>query len=407
MHAPLEGIKVVEWSMYATGPLAGVMLGDLGADVIKIEDGTTGGDRTRGMRYVAGGMDCQMPGGRNAWFEVMNWNKRSVTLDLKQPRGREIALQLLERADVFILNFRPTVVARLGLDYESVSRRNPRIIYVAASSYGTRGPIADRAGNDYTAQARSGMMWPSGSPDETPRPNAGATADMASATLMAQAVVTALLARERFGVGQQVELSNLGAGMWMEYYASAITLLTGRPWPPVDRRRPGNPLFNHYRCGDGRWLVLGNLLPENWPVFCRLVGLEHLLADPRFADVDARRRHTAELTAALEEHFCTRPLHEWEALLARDPSMTFERVQSLADLATDPQVRENGYVVDMDHPAYRRVDVQSFPIRFAHTPAVPRRPAPELGEHNLDVLVGELGYTPEQVGDLVATGVIT
>lgn len=407
MQAPLEGIKVVEWSMYATGPLAGVMLSDLGADVIKIEDGTTGGDRTRGMRFVGGGMDCLMPGDRNAWFEVMNWNKRSVTLNLKHPEGREVALRLLDAADVFILNFRPGVVRRLGLDYDTVAKRNPRIVYVSASSYGERGPLAQRAGNDYTGQARSGMMWPSGDDAETPRPNSGAPVDMASATLLTNAVVTALLARERYGEGQKVELSNLAAGMWIEYYASAITLLTGRPWPHADRSQPGNPLFNHYRCGDGRWLVLANLLPENWPVFCRIVGLNQLLDDPRFSDVDRRRIHAAELTCLLEAHFLTRPRDQWEALLERDPSMTFESIQSLSDLADDPQVLANEYVVPMEHPVYGRVNVQPYPARFTRTPAKPRRAAPELGAHNLDVLVNELGYTPEQVGELIAAGALT
>ena len=142
MEAPLDGIRVVEWSMYATGPMCGVMLRDLGAEVIRIEDPSRGGDPTRNMRYVAGITDCQMPGDRNAFFEVMNWGKRSVTFNLKHPQGRELAVRLIEKADVFTLNIRPPVVRKLGLDYESLRDRNPRLIYATASAYGEAAPRA-------------------------------------------------------------------------------------------------------------------------------------------------------------------------------------------------------------------------------------------------------------------------
>lgn len=405
-RAPLDGIKVVEWSMYATGPMAGVILSDLGADVIKIEDGARGGDPPRGMRFVAGVADCQMPGGRNAYFEIMNWNKRSITLNLKHPQGREIALQLIDKADVFLLNIRPTVVKRLGLDYETVSKRNPRIIYATASGYGERGPQGDRGGNDYTGQARSGMMWGAGTDDDPPFYHTGGFPDMGGATLLSYAVVIALLARERYGLGQKVEMSNLSAAMWMQYWAIGIVLLTGQRWPRIDRRKAGNCLYNHYKCGDGEWLALSSILPENWPTFCRLVGLDYLLEDPRFLDVEGRRVNARELIEILDAHFLTKPRHEWERILAQDPSMVFERVQKLHDLRDDPQVLANEYIVDMEHPVYGQVPVQPFAIRLNQTPTKGRRPAPELGEHNLNVLVDELGYRPEQVAELIACGAV-
>lgn len=406
MKAPLEGIKVVEWSMYATGPMAGVVLGDLGADVIKIEDASVGGDPPRGMRFVAGVADCAMPGDRNAYFEVMNWNKRSITLNLKHPKGREIAFQLLDKADVFLCNIRPPVVRKLGLDYETVSQRNPRIVYAIASGYGERGPQGDRAGNDYTGQARSGMMWGAGTVDDPPFYHTGGFPDMGGATLLSHAVITALLARERHGVGQKVEMSNLSAAMWMQYWAMGIVLLTGNPWPRIDRRKPGNPLYNHYPCQDGEWIALSAILPQNWPTFCQLVGLDHLLEDERFQTVDNRRINALELNKILDERFMTRPRHEWEEILARDPSMIFERVQRLEDLADDPQVLANEYVIEMDHPVYGRCKVQNFPIRFSKTSPKPRRAAPELGDSNFEILVNELGYSPEDVADFMSEGAL-
>ena len=392
--------------MYATGPLAGVMLSDLGADVIKIEDAAAGGDLTRSMRIINSVIDCEIAPNRNAWFEIMNWNKRSVTLNLKHPQGREIALQLIEKADVFLLNFRPPVAERLGLDYETVAQRNPRIIYASASAYGESGPQADRAGNDYTGQARSGMMWGVGKDGDPPMHHTAAPADKAGATLLSHAVITALLARERYGVGQKVELSNLGAAMWLQYYALGLVLLTGQQWPRVDRRSPGNVLTNSYRCQDGRWLVMASLRRENWPSFCHLVGLEQLLDDERFASPESRRQNTVELTRILDAHFLTRPREEWERMLAHDPSLAFERIQHLHELGEDPQILENGYITEMDHPIYGRVKVQDYPIRFSETHTKKRRPAPELGEHNFSILVDELGYSPEQIGELISNGAL-
>ena len=164
----LEGIRVVEWSVYVMGPLAGVMLSDLGADVIKIEDPKSGGEILRGLRFTSGTVDAAMPGGRNAAFEAMNWNKRSIGLDLKTSEGRELAYQLVEQADIFLTNYQPTVIERLEMDYETLRQRNPRLIYAQGSAFGEQGPDRDRPGNDYTGQARSGMMWGPGTDADPP-----------------------------------------------------------------------------------------------------------------------------------------------------------------------------------------------------------------------------------------------
>ena len=406
MNAPLEGIKVVEWSMYATGPLCGVMLGDLGADVIRIEDPQRGGDPTRNMRYVAGITDCQMPGDRNAFFEVMNWSKRSVSLNLKHPQGHEVALQLLDRADVFILNIRPPVVKKLGLDSETLRERNPKLIYATASAYGERGPQGQRSGNDYTGQARSGLMFGAGSDTDPPFYHLAGFPDMTGGTLLSHAVVSALYARERTGVGQKVEMSNLGAAMWIQYWAISNQLLVGGPWPRQDRKRANQPLFNHYQCADGEWIVLATIRDEKWPIFCRLVRLEHLLEDDRFKTVEDRKEHAADLVAILEEHLSTKPRDEWEQILSSDRAMEFTRVQRLADLQHDPQVIANEYIGEIDHPVYGPTKVQNYPVRFSESRVKPRTAAPDLGEHNFGVLTEELNYSPEQIAELVSAGAL-
>lgn len=401
----LDGVKVVEWSIYVMGPLAGVMLRDLGAEVIKIEDPSTGGETLRGLRYTNGTFDAQMPGGRNASFEISNWGKRSVGLNLKSPEGLELAMQLIEKADVFLTNFRPPVVERIGLDYEAVRKRNPQIIYAAASAFGPQGPLAGRPGNDYTGQARSGMMWGPGTDEDPPLYHTGAPCDIGGSTLLSHGITTALYARERTGKGQMIDVSNLGAGMWFQYWAVGINSLVGQRWPRMDRRKPGNALWNHYPCGDGEWLALANLLPENWPPFCRVMGLDHLMEDERFLDIDARRRNAQELVEFLDAHFQTRPRADWEAILEREPSLAFERVQRVEDLAHDDQVLANDYITEIDHPVYGKTKVQNFPMTFEKNPLAERQPAPDFGEHTFEVLTEELGLSPEQISEYLAAGV--
>ena len=401
----LEGIKVVEWSVYVMGPLAGVMLSDLGADVIKIEDPKSGGEILRGLRFTNGTVDAAMPGGRNAAFEAMNWNKRSIGLDLKTPEGRELAYQLVETADIFLTNYQPAVIERLGMDYETLRQRNSRLIYAQGSAFGEQGPDRDRPGNDYTGQARSGMMWGPGTDADPPLYHTGAPCDIGGAILLSHGIITALLARERSGEGQKIDVSNLGAGMWFQYWAVGITLLTQNKWPRIDRRRPGNPLWNHYPCADGEWLAMACLLPENWEAFCRVTGREDLLADDRFKDLEGQRKNALELNAILDAHFQSRPRHEWEAILAQDPSLAFERMQRVEDLREDEQVLANEYITTIDHPVYGPAQVQNYPMQFSETPWLQRRPAPDFGEHTLEVLSQELGLSAEKISELMAAGI--
>lgn len=405
MTLPLAGIRVVEWSLYATGPMSCLMLRDLGADVIRIEEPTRG-DPTRHMAFVAGIADTRAPGGRNAFYEAMNFGKRCITPNLKHPQGREIALRLIDKADVFVQNYRPSVVQKLGLDYQTIRARNPTIVYAGASAFGERGPRAHFSGNDFTGQARSGLMWGASDPDMPPYYHLAGFPDMTGATLLAHAVLNGLLARARYGTGQKIELSNLGAAMWIQYQAVAMNLLLGGNWPSRDRRRPGNALENVYRCADGEWIVIAGDLEQDWERFCGRVGLEGLLTDARFTAVSDRRRRDEALVQILDQQFAAKPAADWLAALRAEPALPAEQLQRVHDLQHDAQALANGYIREIDHSVIGRTKVRAHPVRFSGFEPKERTPAPELGEHNFDVLTNELGYSSDEIAELISSGAI-
>ena len=401
MGSPLEGIKVVEWAWFANGPLAGVMLGHLGADVLKIEDSTQGGDASRGL------LDPDpLPGGRTAFNEVMNWGKRSLALNLKQESARKILFDLIGRADVFLTNNRTSTLERVGLTYENLSKDNPRLIYAAATAYGSRGPAANRAGLDMTSQARAGLMW-LGSPEGTiPYVHRGHFGDMGGATLLAYGVVAALFIRELTGLGQKVEDSNFSGALWWEYVPLSLSLLTQSSPRPRDRLNALDPLYNHYQCADGSWIRLCITAPEAWPKFCEAVGLRSLTSDQRFKGIKDRSAHARELIDLLDRHFLTQTRQYWESLFSADRELMCERVNRLEDLKSDPQVLENKYVEEIDHEVLGRVTAQPLPLKFSRSTIVGPRAAPGLGEHSREILRDELHYVSEQFAALTGDGVL-
>ena len=402
MPMPLDGLRVIDWTIWQQGPVASAMLGDLGADVIKIES-RDGGDPGRGIVAMAGTASDRP----NFYFEANNRNKQSLTLDLKQDEAREIVYRLIEKSDVFVQNFRKGVADRLGLGADVLRQRNPRLIYANATGYGPEGPESGDPSFDQLGLARSGIMLAAGEPDMPPLPIAGGIADQMGAILLAYGVLAAVVARERFGVGQVVDASHLGSMSFLQGLSLSSRLMNGTAFPRVPRSGAFNPLWNHYRCGDGEWLALGMLQPDRyWADFCRAIGRPELADDDRYASMTARAGNREACVAELDATFAKRPRAEWLDRLRKGGDFIFTIVNSVDDLATDPQMLANDYVVDFDHPAHGKTQYVGVPVRLSETPGQVRSAAPEHGQHTELVLTELLDYSWDDVSRLRDQGVI-
>jgi crotonobetainyl-CoA:carnitine CoA-transferase CaiB-like acyl-CoA transferase len=403
MTMPLEGIRVVDWTIWQQGPVASVMLGDLGADVIKIEE-RVGGDPGRGVLRAQGLDLTDRP---NFYFEANNRNKRSIAVDLKKRDGVEIVRRLADGADVFVQNFRKGVAGRLGLDAASLRARNPRLIYASATGYGPEGPESGAPSFDYLGLARSGIMLSAGEPDDEPLAIAGGIADQMGAVMLAYGVLAALIARDRIGRGQEVDASHLGSMSWLQGLGLSARLMLGRALPRQSRRYATNPLWNHYRCGDGEWLALSMLQPDRyWGRLCEVLEMPALADDARFRDIHARMLHCGDCIALLDEAFARRPRAEWLRRLAEGGDFIASVVNSVDDLPDDPQMLANGYVAPFPHPAFGDTTVVGIPVRLSETPGSIRLPAPEFGQHTEEILTDILGYSWDDVARLRDSEVI-
>jgi len=384
----LEGIRVVELSVYGTGPYAGHLLVNLGADVVKVEP--PAGDPGRHARWLAGIVDCHLPDGRSAFFESLNRGKRSVVIDLKTDQGRDDLRALISTADVLIHNYRPGAIEKLGFSYEEVSAMNPRIIYAVASGYGMAGPDSQRGGLDYVGQARSGFMMSLGAEHEAPQYSTSGVADMSAGILLAFGVLAAHIERQRTGTGQLVHTSHLAAMLAIQGWAVGVaSYLRTETWPRLDREAAGNPLWNHYRCKDEQWLALSIQDDQRaWPDVCSAMNLEGIADNPEFSSTQGRRDNCIDLVRTLDATFATRTRGEWEGRFAAYPAILSERVQRVTDLADDEQVLANNYLVPLAEG--NRMGL-GFPITFSVSEIEIALRAPALGEHQsqLDELRAE------------------
>src|ERR1700761_4724038 len=380
MSGPMEGIKVVELGVWVAGPAAAAILADWGADVVKIEPPT--GDPGRMFGRMLG---CDL--GVTPPFEMDNRSKRSIVLDLGTEAGRYTAFELLADADVFVTNVRPGALQRLGLDYDSVSDRNPRLVYGLITGYGDDGPDADRAAFDVAAfWSRAGVAHLLTRPGDTPPFQRGGMGDHSAGMTLAAAVCAALLARERTGAGQLVTTSLYRQGAYTVSFDLNTYLMTGQPIAIGQRETMGNPCMNNYTAGDGRrfWIV-GLEGDRHWPPLCRAVGHPEWLDDPRFSDARARAVNGAELIAELDEIFATRTLDEWAEVFASEPDFFWSPVNSIEDVVADEQFHAAGGMVDVPEEA-GGVPMVATPADFHGTPGAPRSVAPRLGEHTGEVL---------------------
>lgn len=393
-HKPLEGIRILEYGIFHAGPGATAILGDLGAEVIKIE--TKEGDPERIWTNI-GAFDFKLPHDRSLMYDISNRSKRGITLDIKTDRGKEIFYKLLKNADVFMTNLRKSTKTRLGIDYETLSKEYPKLIHANVSGYGPDGPFADIGAFDPLGQARSGMMFIAGTTE--PSLIHLAVLDQATAIAASHAILTALLVRERKGIGQEIHTSLYSTALWLMYANIMATSQKGVdaviPWD----RFHNTPLRNNFCSKDGKWFIGVHHPPEKyWETLCRATGMEYLINDPRFCDEEQRTRNCPELVGLFDEVFVTKTLDEWMEIFRKNFLM-FSPIQRFKDILKDKQALDNDYIVDFEHPDFGTIKMPGYPVHFSKTPARTTIAAPTLGQHTDEVLE-EIGYNKQEIEQL-------
>jgi len=389
----LEGIRVLDLSRVIAGPYCAMLLGDLGADVVKLERPGRGED----WRAIRGTQ------GMSAAFAAINRDKRGIAVDLRHPEGARIAFELARRADVLVENFLPGVAARLGLGHKTIQEANPAVVYASITGFGQTGPHARRPGYNIIAQGMSGLMAITGMPGNPPTRVGGSVADLATAYVAFGAINAALVHRFRTGEGQHLDISLLQSTIGLLPDPVANYFDTGKRPGRAGNLNPNLTPAETYRTQDG-YLSVVLMNAAQWDRFCAVVGDEALQADSRFDTNRERLANRAELTARLEAVLATAPTTEWvarfeEAAIACGPIYEFDEVFE------DPQTRHLGVVTEMEQPGYGRVRMLDFPFKASGSPARIRRPAPLLGEHTAEVLE-ELGMSRAEVERLAADGAI-
>jgi crotonobetainyl-CoA:carnitine CoA-transferase CaiB-like acyl-CoA transferase len=400
MAGPLAGTRVVELGVWVAGPSAGGVLADWGAEVVKIEP--PDGDPFRGLYVVASGVELPA----NPPFELDNRGKRSVVLDLTKPAARDVLERLLARADVLVTNVRPAGLRRLGLDYEQLAPRFPRLVYGRVTGYGESGPDAERPAYDVGAfWARAGIAAALTTPGADPPMQRGAMGDHTAGLSLAGGIAAALLARERTGAGQLVTTSLLRIGAYVLGWDLNATLRMGIRATAFTRTTMPNPVISPYRAGDGRWFwLLGLQGQRHWPDLVRAVERPEWLADPRFATMAGRRDHCEALVTELDAIFATRSLAEWGERFDR-AGMWWAPVQTTEDLVADPQAHAAGVFVEAPQAEGGAMPAVASPLDFSGTPWAIGGPTPECGQHTEEVLL-ELGFDWEAIGTLKEAGAI-
>ena len=388
---PLDGIRVLELTLWVQGPLCGQILGDLGAEVIKVEMPVTG-DHCRGARSFQGA-NFWMPDGRNALWEIVNRNKKSITLDLHSKGGQEILYRLVKKADVFFTNLNPDGLKSMGATREDICKHNPKIIYARGGGFGQNGPDANMPCQDTSGMARSGFMFNSPAEDGSPTYVTGTFSDLVSGTMLAFGIAISLLTQERQGVSRSVYASQLSAMMWLQSVNIGLVANGLSACPRFDRKSTGNPLVNLYKCGDGKWIALGLYITDRfWSDFCKVMGLGKLEKDPKFEIEAVRKENNVELINILDGIFLTKPRSEW-AKTFKEKRFWFSVINRVEDLLEDVQVKANDYIVELDNGlkfCARPFDLEGYDIPL-------RRGAPELGQNTEEVLTEMAGYSWEEV----------
>jgi len=389
----LAGMRVIELAHIMAGPVCGLMLADMGADVVKVEKPE--GDDSR--RFMPPDIN-----GESAAFMMMNRNKRGIVLDLKSAEGKEALRRLLLEADVVIENYRKGTMAKLGLGYEILRKDNPGLIYCEISGFGRTGPYADRGGFDLIAQGMSGLMSITGEGPGRPPVKVGApVTDITAGILAALGVAAAYAKRLQTGEGQRVDTSLFEAGIVHTYWQSAIAAATGVSPGPMGSAHPLNAPYQAFQTSDG-WINVGAANQRNWERLATLIEAPELVADPRFQSNRHRMQNLAALEQQLAPIFRRRSTEEWLKAFAA-AAVPAGPVLSIDAMHRDPQALARNMVLDMQHPVAGATKAIGFPIKFSATQGETGRPAPVLGEHTREIL-DEAGYAGEEIDVLFSSG---
>ena len=392
---PLSGVRVIDVTQIMAGPFCTMLLGDMGADVIKIEKPDGGDDiRRSGPPFVAGD---------SAAFLNIGRNKRSVVIDIKATEGANIVRRLARTADIFVQNLRPGRIEGFGLGYDDLRAVNPSIVYATITGYGRTGPYKDKPGFDLMAQGMSGIMGVTGHPGQPPVKVSVPITDLNAGLFTAFGVLAAYVNRLKTGTGQHVDSSLLEAGVAYTFWESAIYFATGSPPGPNGSAHQLSAPYQALPTSDG-YLTIGGATQSNWARLCRAVGRAELLADPRFTLNADRMANRAALERTLSETFMTRTTAHWLGVLDR-AGVPCGPINDMSQVYADPQVVARDMVVEIDHPTAGAIRNVGIPVKFSETPGTVRRPPPRLGEHTHEVLV-EFGYTSDEIAALEQRGIV-
>ncbi|MSO46444.1 MAG: CoA transferase [Acidobacteria bacterium] len=395
-QGPLAGITVVDLSRVLSGPYCAMQLADMGARVIKVERPGAGDDtRAWGPPFIEG---------ESAYFLSINKNKESVTLNFKHPEGRRILDVLIGKADVLVENFRPGTLDDMGLGYEALKAKHPRLIYTSISGFGHTGPLRERAGYDAVLQGEAGIMSLTGPPAGGGYKVGIAIADLSAGLFAAQGTLLALYARERTGRGQHVDIAMLDSVAALLTYQAGIYFANGVPPERVGNAHPTVAPYETFQASDGE-VVLAAGNDALWRKFCDVAGLQEHVADPRFATNRERVRNYAALRPIVAAAFARRTRAEWLELL-NDAGVPAGPVRDLHEVLTDEQLRAREMVHDVQHSVAGRVQVLGTPVKLSENGGSVRLPPPALGEHTDAILRAELGMSDAQIAELRIAGVL-
>ncbi|NNE22869.1 MAG: CoA transferase [Rhizobiales bacterium] len=393
MSGPLAGCRVIELAHIMAGPVCGLMLADMGADVVKVEKPQ--GDDTR--RFLPPDIN-----GESAAYMMMNRNKRGIVLNLKTPEGIDTLRRLIASADVVIENYRKGAMEKFGLGYETLKKDNPGLIYAEISGFGRTGPYAERGGFDLIAQGMSGLMSITGEGPGRPPVKVGApVSDITAGIIGAMGIAAAYAHKLKTGQGQKVDTSLFEAAITQTYWQSAIAFATGTPPGPMGSAHPLNAPYQAFRTSDG-WINVGAANQANWEKLIVIAGAEHLGRDPRFADNKARITNRLDLEAELNKIMPARSTADWLKLFD-DGGLPAGPVLSVAEMHADPQTIARDMVPLVEHPVAGEVNTIGLPVKFSQTPGGIHRAAPLLGEHTTEVL-HQAGFDEIEIAALLDKG---